>query len=169
VRPRARTLVVALALATLATVVTAAPAQAAEVKGQTHLVAQFDSGHTGWIKIALERLDGIYARAHLAVWCQNASGTKVQCRRWELAPYGALSVQWWNEGTGWSYTASTWYGPWIQYLPPVPHNKYTEWRCTDQGTDQYRALIKDIRIQDAFGQWSGWKTRTHETWLGAYC
>jgi hypothetical protein len=26
-----------------------------EVKQQTHLVAQFDSGHTGWIKIALEK------------------------------------------------------------------------------------------------------------------
>jgi hypothetical protein len=32
-----------------------ATAHADEVKQQTHLVAQFGSGHTGWIKIALEK------------------------------------------------------------------------------------------------------------------
>jgi hypothetical protein len=45
----------------------AAPAYAEEVKQQIHLVAQFDSGHTGWIKIALERDYLGRARAHLGV------------------------------------------------------------------------------------------------------
>jgi hypothetical protein len=133
------------------------------------MVAQFNSGHTGWIKIALERLDGIYARAHLAIWCQNASGTKVACDKWELAPYGHLAVQYWDESSGWADTPSVWFGGYVEYDPPLTDHLYTDWACTNEGTDQYRAVITDIRIQDAFGQWSGWKTRTHLTWLGGFC
>jgi hypothetical protein len=88
VRPRARILLVALALATLATVLVAAPAHAVEVKQQTHLVAQFNSGHTGWVKIALEKDPDLNtARAHVAVWCQNASGTKVYCGAIDFAGF----------------------------------------------------------------------------------
>jgi hypothetical protein len=52
--------------------------------------------------------------------------------------------------------------------PPLTWNYYTFWQCTGQGPDQYRAVVYDIRIQDIFGQWSGWKTRTHPTWLGDF-
>jgi hypothetical protein len=105
VRPRARTLLVALALASLATLVVAAPAHAVEAKQQTHLVAQFDSGHSGWIKIALEKdLSNNKARAHAAIWCQNASGTRVNCGAITYkASDSWLEVQHWDETYGWQY------------------------------------------------------------------
>jgi hypothetical protein len=178
VRPRARTLLVALALATLATVLTAPAAHAAEVAGQTHLVAQFNSGHTGWIKIALEKYPTVNAaRAHAAIWCQNASGTKVQCGAIEglydprppPSRGGYLTVEYWDESLGWQVAIERrLYGYWDPD-PPLTTNLYTDWSCTGQGLDQYRAVIGNIRIQDAFGQWSGWKTRTHPTWNGSFC
>jgi hypothetical protein len=48
-------------------------------------------------------------------------------------------------------------------------HEYTAWSCTFEGDDQYRAAIFNVRIQDAFYQWSGWKDRTHPTWLGSFC
>jgi hypothetical protein len=167
VRTRARTLLVALALATLATVLTAPPAHAAEVAGQTHLVSQFSSGHTGWVKIALEKDSNNSMRAHVAVWCQNASGTKVQCGAIDFA--GKLSLQYWAENFGWDATNV---GEILDYTdndPPLTLNEYTFWGCTGQGTDQYRAIIYGVRIQDAFGEWGGYKTRTHPTWNGTSC
>jgi hypothetical protein len=164
---RARTLLVALALATLATVLTAPPAHAAEVAGQTHLVSQFNSGHTGWVKIALEKDANNAMRAHLGVWCQNASGTKVQCGAIEIN--GSLQIQYWLENSGW-HLSNVYEQIITTYSdPPLTLNRYTFWGCTGQGTDQYRAIIYNVRIQDAFGQWGSYKTRTHPTWNGTSC
>jgi hypothetical protein len=174
VRTRARTLLVALALATVATALTATPAHAVEVKQQTHLVAQFSSGHTGWVKIALEKdPSNNKARAHLAIWCQNASGTQVNCGSYGFKANASwLRVEYWSETAGWQYVV-------ILPLCGTPtdcdypasgiDNKWTGWECTGQGSDQYRASIENVRIKDAFGQMSGWKTRTHPTWLGSFC
>jgi hypothetical protein len=167
VRTRARTLLVAFTLATVATVLGAAPAHAAEVKQQTHLVAQFNSGHTGWIKIALEKDSNNSIRAHVGVWCQNAAGTKVQCGAVQFA--GSLQVQFWLENSGWGLT-----DVYVDLVetdsdPPLTVNRYTFWGCTGQGTDQYRAVVYAVKIQDIFGQWSDWKTRTHPTWDGTSC
>jgi hypothetical protein len=159
--------VIALALATLTAALTAAPAHADEVKQQTHLVAQFGSGHTGWVKIALEKNPPTNeARAHVGVWCQNASGTKVNCGAVEF--FGSLTVEHSEEGVGWQMDIME---P-LNYLdssPPLTVNEYTPWSCTSQGNDQYRAVIYGVRIRDAFGQWSGYKVRTHPTWLGSFC
>jgi hypothetical protein len=168
VRSRARTLLVALTLATLATVLTAPPAHAAPLKSQTHLVSQFDSGHTGWVKIGLEGDANNAMRAHLGVWCQNASGTKVQCGAIDIS--GSLKIQYWRE----AYSSWVDTDIWEQIItlysdPPLTLNRYTFWGCTGQGTDQYRAIIMSVRIQDAFGQWGGWKIRTHPTWNGTSC
>jgi hypothetical protein len=171
VRTRAQTLLVALALATLASVLVAAPAHAEEVKQQTHLVAQFNSGHTGWIKIALEVDDYDQGRAHVGIWCQNASGTKVQCGAIEFAyPSSKLNAEWWEETqSSWLPLASESLAGDLYSDPPLTLNLYTVWACGGEYSDQYRAVISDVRIQDAFGQWSGWKTRTHPTWLGSIC
>jgi hypothetical protein len=175
VRLRARTLLVALTLATLATVLVAAPAHAVEVKQQTHLVAQFRSGHTGWIKIALEKdLSNNKARAHAGIWCQNASGARVNCGAITFKASGSwLRVEHWDETYGWQYDLTN-------PLCPVTGsdcrqsvfgvmNEYTSWGCTGEGNDQYRAVIYNVKIEDAFGEESEWKTRTHPTWLGFYC
>lgn len=175
-RLRARTLLVAIALATVATVLTAAPAHAIEVKQQTHLVSQFNSGHTGWVKIALEKNTSTnQARAHLGAWCQNASGTKVNCGNVQFkANDSFLDVQYWEESGGlWKYTDRDPLCPGSYNCsntpPPTVLDTYTSWACTGEGSDQYRAVIYNVRIQDAFGQWGGWKTRTHPTWLGSFC
>jgi hypothetical protein len=167
VRARARTVLIALALATLTTVLAAPPAHAAEVARQTHLVSRFSSGHTGWVKIALEKDGNNAMRAHVGVWCENASGTRVQCGAINFA--GDLQIQYWLENSGWTVTDI--YDP-LNYTnsnPPLTLNEYTFWGCTGQGTDQYRAIIWNVRIQDAFGQWGGYKTRTHPTWNGTSC
>ena len=166
-RTRARTLLVALVLATLATVLAAPPAHAAEVKQQTHMISQFPSGHTGWVKIALEKESNNFMRAHLGAWCQNASGTKVQCGAIEIT--GSLQIQYWLENSGWQMS-----DVWQQIIttysdPPLTLNRYTYWGCTGQGTDQYRAIIYNVRIQDAFGDWGQYYTRTHPTWNGTSC
>jgi hypothetical protein len=167
-RARTRTLLVALALATLATVLTAAPAHAEEVKQQTHLVSQFNSGHTGWVKIALEKNTSTNeSRAHVGVWCQNASGTKVQCGAVQFS--GTLEVEYWHEGYGWDRSAQWDYVSELDTDPPLTVNKYNPWFCTLEGPDQYRAIIYGVRIQDAFGQWGGWKDRTHPTYTGTFC
>jgi hypothetical protein len=172
VRIRTRTVLVAFTLAILTTVLVPGPAHADEVKQQTHLVAQFNSGDTGWVKIALERDYLGRARAHVGVWCQDSTGFKVACGAIEFKDFsGLLTVDYWYEVPG---GTDRWqpiiYKP-IDYLddwPPHTLNECTDWLCA-QGTDQYRAVIRDVRIQDIFGQWSGWKTRTHPTWLGWYC
>jgi hypothetical protein len=175
VRSRARILLVPLALASLATVLVAAPAHAVEAKQQTHLVAQFKSGHTGWIKIALEKdLSNNKARAHAAIWCQNASGARVDCGAITYKSDASwLEVQHWDETYGWQYDLTL---PLCAAGPPDcrQHNfgiqdEYTSWGCTGEGNDQYRAVIYNVKIEDAFGEESTWKTRTHPTWLGSYC
>src|SRR5215203_3739305 len=76
-----------------------------EVKQQTHLVAQFDSGHTAWIKIALEKDPATNkARAHLGIWCQNASGATVRCGAIQSKANSASSLT----GEHWEETGSTW-------------------------------------------------------------
>jgi hypothetical protein len=171
VRPRARSLLVAFTLATLATVLVAAPAHAVEVKQQTHLVAQFKSGHTGWFKIALEKdTSNNKARAHLGVWCQNASGTKVHCGAVEGNHFGGrLSVEHWDETYGWQPDINANLVDYSEPDPPLTLNIYTQWACTGEGNDQYRAAVFQVRIIDAFGEPSGWKDRTHPTWLGSFC
>jgi hypothetical protein len=167
VRVRARILLVALTLATLATVLVATPAYAVEVKQSTHADIHFGSGHTGKVKIALEKDNSnSKARAHVGVWCTETQGATVKCGAIEFD--GTLSVQYSREGFGWT-TTSVRGLDYVNTDPPVVLNEYTPWACTLQGEDQYRALIVRVRIQDAFGQWSSWRTYTHGTWNGSFC
>jgi hypothetical protein len=166
VRKRARTLLVALSLAILATVLVAGPAQAVEVKQQTHDI-NFASGHTGKIKIALEKDNSNNtARGHVGVWCTSTQGATVKCGAVEFD--GSIHTQYWNEGVGWTTSRQD---P-LDYLdtdPPLTINHYNLWHCPGVGQDQYRALIVRVRVQDAFGQWSSWRTLTHPTWNGSFC
>jgi hypothetical protein len=87
----------------------------------------------------------------------------------------SLTVEHWEEtGSIWRYVIKFPFCvgsnvPCTSISPPLVDNTYTVWDCTGEGSDQYRAVVYDIRIMDAFGQWSGWKTRTHPTWRGSFC
>jgi hypothetical protein len=166
VRKQARTLLVAFILATLATVLVAAPAFASEVKGQTHKASVFGTGHAGYVKIALEKDASSHARAHVGVWCENSSGSKIQCGAIEFN--GHLDVQHWDETNGWTPDIAKGLD-YVNTDPPTTLNEYTSWGCTSEGTDQYRAIIYQVRIQDTDGTWGSWHDFTHSSWLGSYC
>lgn len=141
---------------TVAQITTAPPAQAAEYGVRTELVARFSSGDVAYVRSSVERNANLQGRGRARVWCENSNGAQVPC----LSMHGnSVDLDYWKEGEGWK--GVTWSGTYSD-LYATPKNYYTPWSC-GEGPDQYRSVSYAVRVQDRFGQTSGWKVTPSNT------
>lgn len=166
-----RRLVIVATLALFGSLLLVSPAHAVEtqaVRGP-EVFAQFNNGHVGWFKVAVEKdLANGKLRVKLTVWCEpntTVGGDKVACDAIDMTNGAGrvVSAQFWHSTQGWTdlvgINADV---AAIDYSPPTVGIAATSgWYCAG-GTNDVRGFGKRFRAA-AGNQWSQYYDRVTPT------